>query len=493
MRKPNIVFILNDHQAYYRHGWDGGVKPKTPNFDKLAAKGVEYTNAYCASPLCGPVRRSILTGLYPHSHGHYFNDSESDYKEENYLNILDEAGYDNYYYGKWHAGPGTPITELGCHGFSCEGYGNPYLTDTYKNYLEERGLETAKHLIRYNFHPKHQSKFFEKLDVGVVYSCKDDWCGEHAVGLTVTDKNSHEAFFLANLACDKLEELATSDSEEPFHMRVDFWGPHQPFFPTQEYLDMYDPKQIQMYGNFDDDLEDRPEVHKVDVNKGISENGRIIYPNPIPWADWQQILAHAYAHQSMIDDAGGRIINKIVELGLDENTIIIWATDHGDALASHGGHFDKCSYMSQEVMRIPMAMSWSNVIPEGKKNNELVSNIDIPITLLGAAGLKFNDPVHGLNLIDMETKEHYQWRSGLFCETFGHGYVERIQGRMYVTGDYKYVKFEGQKEELYNLQQDPYELNNLALREEYGPLKRKMIDHLKEEQIKFTDTGFKLD
>lgn len=485
--RPNIIYIMNDHQAYYRHGWDGGQGPMTPNFDQLASEGVRMDKAYSATPLCGPVRRSILNGLYAHAHENYYNDSFKAYDEESYLQILHGEGYRNFYYGKWHAGPGTPQSDHNCGGFSCEHYGNPYITDVYKDYLEKQGLETARHRIDYNFSPEGHSMFFKGIEQGKEYSCESVWCGEHAVGVTVTPKETHESFFLANLACDKLEELAKSDSGQPFHLRLDFWGPHQPFFPTQEFLDMYNPEDIPVYGNHADTLEYKPEVHRKDVNRYLSEDDELIIPSVLGWSDWQQILARAYAHQTMIDAAGGQVLDKLKELGLDENTIVIWTTDHGDAIASHGGHFDKCSYMSEEVMRIPMAISWPGVIEPGQTSEDLVCNLDMPVTMLAAAGTGFSKPVHGLDLLPMMMGQKDRVREGLFCETYGHGYVEKILGRMYVQGPYKYVKFEGQMDELYHLELDPYEMNNLAYKEEYAQVKTMMMNMLAKEQERLDD------
>ena len=68
-KQPNVVYILNDHQAWYGHGTQGGVKPMRPNFEAFAAEGMEFDNAYCVTPMCGPARRTMLTGLYPHTHG----------------------------------------------------------------------------------------------------------------------------------------------------------------------------------------------------------------------------------------------------------------------------------------------------------------------------------------------------------------------------------------------------------------------------------------
>lgn len=432
MKKPNVIFILNDHQAYYRHGWDGGVKPKRPNFEKLASEGIEFTNAYCATPLCAPVRRTMLNGQFAHKHKNYYNTSSAPYDEETYLNRLHKDGYQNYYFGKWHAGSDNATTAKNqfCTGFSSDGYGNPYTSNEYKEYLKRYNLPEAEHFIKWHCNSDRlfEEGHFPGIEVGKNYKCESSWAGEHAMGITVTPKETHESFFLATLACEKLEEIAKNKSDEPFNMRIDFWGPHQPFFPTKEFYDLYDPKEIKQYGNFDDDLKNRAEVHRTDDNRFISENKKLIYPNPVPWSTWQEILAHAYGHISMCDAAAGKVLDKVKELGLDDNTVIIWTTDHGDALASHGGHFDKCSYMSQEVMRIPMTMKWKDKIDEGIKSNELVSNMDIPVTIMDSVCLKFNQETHGRSLLPLAFKQDIKWSEDLMCETAGHGYVERING-----------------------------------------------------------------
>ena len=305
--------------------------------------------------------------------------------------------------------------------------------------------------------------------------------------MTVTPKETHESFFLANLACEKLEELAKDKSGKPFHLRVDFWGPHQPYFPTQEFLDLYDPRKIKKLQNFDTDLHDKPETLKLELNKPMGDGSHLIYPNPIPWEEWQEMLAHCYAHITMLDAAGGLIIRKLRELGLDENTLIIWSTDHGDAIACQGGHFDKDSHMAQEVMRIPLAMSWKGRIAPGQNSEKLVSTCDIPVTLMDAAGLKFHNPVDGQSLLKLAEGKDPKWRDSLLCETYGHGYGVTIRGRMVTDGRYKYVCTEHCLDELYDLQEDPYEKKNLAVLEEYRDLKEKMRKLLAEKQKEARD------
>lgn len=464
-KKPNLVFILNDHQAWYGHGMQGGVKPLRPRFEAFAREGMEFDNAYCVTPMCGPARRSLLTGLYPHTHGQVHNENDPPYLHEVYLDTLAENGYANYYYGKWHAGPGCAYDHHST-GFSQSGYGNPYNTPEYAAYLKRKNLPRATHRIERVIRQESfvRGKYFKGLEEGADYRCEDYWCGEHAFGTTTTPKETHEAFFLADMACEKLEELSRNP-DEPFALRVDFWGPHQPFFPTQEFIDMYDPAQIEPYPSFDSNLDGKPDVVKWEVNRPMGDGKHIIHPNPLPWTDWQVMLARCYAHGTLVDAAGGVVLDKLKELGLDENTIVIWSTDHGDALACQGGHFDKDSNLVQEVMRIPMALRWPGVVPPAKHNDDFVFTCDIPATLMDAAGLSFREPIAGRTLLDLADPSRENtppWRDSLMCETYGHGYGLTNLGRMVVKGDWKYACFEKDLDELYNLKDDPYELENLS-------------------------------
>lgn len=450
--KPNLLFLLNDHQAYYRHGWDGGPRVERPHFDKLASEGVNFTRAYAACPLCSPSRRTILTGLLAHTHGETKNDTDHPYDREVYLDLLAANGYRNYYYGKWHAGPGTAYDHH-CEGFSYPSYNNPYTKPEYRVYLKNRGLPEPEILI--------EKAFWRHLKdwEGKKYKQKGDWCNEHAAGIMTTPSETHEAFFLANLACEKLRDLAKSNWHDPFSLRVDFWGPHQPYFPTQEYADKYDPEEIPEYGNFRDELKDKPEVYLTEANFGISENGKLIRPNPLSWSEWQKVLARCYAQITMVDAAGGLILETLDEVGLKDNTIVMWTTDHGDAIACHGGHFDKRSYMPEEMVRIPMAIRLPGRIPQGQISDDLVSNIDLAPTILDVIGASFEGKTDGQSLLPLCMGENEEWRNDLMCETFGHG--EDHLGRLLVTDRYKYVANTGQMDELYDLEKDPYELHNL--------------------------------
>lgn len=459
--RPNIILIVNDHQAFYRHGWDGGPRPQTPNFDRLAAAGIRFDRSYCALPMCGPSRRSLATGLYPHNHRNVFNYSNAPYDHEIYLSNLAQGGYRCFYFGKWHAGAGSAL-DFDCAGFSLEDYGNPYITPEYRDYLRRKNLPAAQHFIEYVFDSFVMEREFPDLEVGADYRSERYWCGEHAIGITTTAVETHEAYFLADMACDQLERLAAEAGGQPFHLRLDFWGPHQPYFPTPEFAALYDPEDIPEYGNFADTLAGKPAHFWQEPHRSLTdEAGRFATPSQVDWGDWQRILARAYAHITMVDAAGGIVLDKLEALGLADNTLVIWTADHGDGVASHGGRFDKGSYLTEEVLRVPLAMRLPARIPAGQVSGALSCGTDIAPTILDAAGLQFEDPVDGESLLPLATGARTAGRESLLVETYGHGFGIIELGRAIIKGRYKLVAWQQHENELYDLEADPYELRNL--------------------------------
>lgn len=450
-KPPNILLITTDHQTYYRHGWDAGPLPQRPNFDRLASQGVRFTHAYTACPLCMPVRRTMLTGVFPHRHRLLHNDeNQLPAPYAFYFQALAMQGYRNFCFGKWHAGPPGSARDHGCEGFSYPSFGNPYATSEYRDYIQRRGLPTAEHYIESVF-----GRWRARVQSGDRHRGADGW--PDAFGLTLTPRETHAAFFLASLASDQLRQLA--DNRQPFSLRVDFWGPHHPHFPTREFADMYDPATIPEYGSFRDDLAGKPDVYRTNHWAPLGQDGRLIHPSALPWSDWQKLIARAYANITMIDAASGLILDTLDELGLTDNTLVVWTADHGDALASHGGQFDKGSYLTEEVLRIPLAVRWPARIPAGQTSEHLVSLIDLAPTFLDAARARCEHQTDGTSFLPLCSGTAGAWRADLMCEI--HGYGDDVVARALITDRYKYVTTSGQRHELYDLRDDPYELTNL--------------------------------
>jgi arylsulfatase A-like enzyme len=478
-KRPNIVLIFEDHKAFYGHGELGnGPKIHKPNFERIVREGMEFTQSYTACPLCGPARRTILTGLYPHNHGEIRNESNEKYKNENYLVKLSEAGYHNFYFGKWHAGRGTAL-DFDCEGFSVPGYGNPYITSEYKEYLEINGLPFIEVKIKKNFLGAISRSL--ELNENQLYKPIFPAYSEYVTGIMTTPKETHESFFLASLACDKLREIAKDANKIPFHMRIDFWGPHQPYFSTQEYYNMYNPEEIPEHPNFRDDLKNKPEFYKMNTSHLLGKDKELKRPNPLPWSEWQKVLALNYAGQTLIDAAGGMILDTLEELGLNDNTAVMWAADHGDAVACHGGHFDKDSYMPQEMLRVPFVIRYPELIPAGQKCDKFICNIDYAPTFLDLAGTSFSNPIDGQSFLPLCTEKNVKWRKDLFIET--HGHFTPILGRLILYDRYKYIYNEGYMDELYDLKEDPYELNNLINVDDF----KNIIDDMKKRLKKWRE------
>lgn len=165
------------------------------------------------------------------------------------------------------------------------------------------------------------------------------------------------------------------------------------------------------------------------------------------------------------------------ELGLSNNTIVVWTADHGDSVACHGGHFDKNAYMPEEMVRIPLAIRYPGEIQKAQVCDELVSNLDLPLTFLEFAKTSFSKHVDGESLFPLLLQNEINWRKDLMCET--HGHFTSHLGRLIVNKRYKYIYNEGDMDELYDLEEDPFEMNNLIEDNGYSDLLIEMKARLK--------------
>lgn len=224
---------------------------------------------------------------------------------------------------------------------------------------------------------------------------------------------------------------------------------------------MYSEEDIPLYPSLNDDLKGRPDIYHSENAVGLGKDNRLIQPTPLSDAQWRKMLRYAYAENTLADAAAGRIVDKIFRLGLDKDTLIIWSADHGDALCSHGGHMDKDAYMSSEVLNIPLAL-YSPDREGGVKDDRPASNVDIPVTMLDALGLKFDDESVriGESLLKPTKRDYF------VSVTHGH-FTPHVALSVEKDG-YRYVKNYDDVSELYDMTADPYSTVNLALNPEYA-------------------------
>lgn len=454
--KMNIIWLVQDHVVWKHFRETDGPKPKLPTYDRLTSEGTEFNNAYTVIPLCGPARCSLLTGVYPHKHGILKNTKHLDLRNESPSEIpvfskyfLDQ-GYHAGYFGKWHAGTGI-AQDFGFEGFSLPGYGDPYGTEEYARYLQEQNL--PKPIVDVEWKPNGQLDRNVDLTERGIEPKSNVGIGHPTTGVIKAPAETTEAYFVSHMASEWLKERA--EDGEPFVLRVDTWGPHQPYLVAEEFSDIINPKDIPEYPNFCNDFADRPDYHKRDRDEWRNKTGFT------KWEEWQPIVARAYEHFSQNDSALEKVLDTLERTGLDKNTIVIYTADHGDILASNGGLFDKDSMLTEETMSIPLVIRWPNVTNGKGNSNALVSNMDIVPTVLEMAGIQVPEHMHGQSLVQLlKEPDKKVWREELMAEHFGHINYHGIQRVLYWK-NYKYVAHKDDSDELYDLGNDPFELRNL--------------------------------
>ena len=484
MKRPNIVWLTSDHMVWAHHKRLTGY-PVLPTLERLSAEGLTFNNAFSVTPLCQPCRASMLTGQYAHKHGMLQNDGlqgaklDFDVDEQLFNTPMLDAGYRMGYFGKWHTGVERTAEDFGFEGFSCPGYGHPYWTQEYEDYLERHNLPHAEVTIeRWVGHPGWEGRKIRLADFDKPYESPYQLMEASGV---LNELESHEAYFLADLSNRWLAEVARGD--DPFCMRVDLWGPHHPFWVAEPYLNTIDPADLPPYPTFNSNLDHRPQNHR-----DLLAYRREFDPHR-NWDDWSWYLARCHEHATLCDDALGRILYKLDELGLAENTIVVYTVDHGGALCSNGELVDKGWMMSDETMRIPMAVRWPGKVEAGSTSDAFVMNMDLVPTAQQAAGATVPAGTDGTSLLDLiQAPATTPWRDDIMLEHHGH-YGETHFQRQLRWGNYKYVAHLDDLGELYDIEADPFETRNLINDEALRPVLTEMQNRLKRWMAEHDDSA----
>ncbi|MBO6918727.1 MAG: sulfatase-like hydrolase/transferase [Rhizobiaceae bacterium] len=481
-KQPNIVMILADHVAYAGHYGSDRYDYTWPNLEQIARDGVKFNKAYAITPVCTPSRASFLTGKRPDKHGMRWNSeypipyNRTEFRDDErlYNAYLTEAGYDNYYYGKWHCGIDKTAEDYGLNGWSLPEYGNLYASERYKEYLAE--IDQPQPVCRIDHHLLRP-----ELDgTEVLMNPDEPWDFMDGAGVLLGSAEVQEQFFIANLAIEQLRKLAQRKGDKPFSMVISMWGPHHPYYPSEEFANLINPDDIPKYPSFDENLDSKAWRYRIQRDLRCQHRAFERWPD---WKIWQTVMARCYAAGLQTDAAIGRISDALEAAGLADETLLIVTADHGDGIAAHGAGWDKYSSFTEEVGRIPLVMRW----PAGfSKNTEIASPVnllDVTATMLDAAGAtsQFDHALKpdGESLLPMINDG--KQRDHMICDHFGHSGDILFQKILYLD-DWKYTSVWGDDDELYNLEDDPHELNNLVDEETQRNRATKMreiiLDHL---------------
>ncbi|MEM9914008.1 MAG: sulfatase-like hydrolase/transferase [Planctomycetota bacterium] len=460
--RPNILFIVTDQQATETLSCYGGLPAVTPGLDGLATDGVRFDRAYTPCPLCTPARASLLTGLYPHRHGamhntathHPFDESMLGRGQRFYSHALAEAGYRVGYAGKFHAGLARTCGDAGFEGFGPADYGVCREEPAYGDYLEREGLDPPVYRPFWNAHDSDP-----------------DWGTGNTAGRLEGSKRAAPCFFLADYAQRWISDA--SRGGQPWSMSLNFWGPHAPYAPTQEFLDLIPETPRLDAASAEDGLASRP---------GVQRRWRdSVFPHAVETDRnvWRRVRRSYFAFASMIDDAIRGLLDWLKARSLYEHTLVIFCADHGETCGTHGGCFDKGPVAFEEVYRVPLIVKppVGGSGQTGGSCGRLVSLLDVPATILDAAGATPLDG-QGTSLLPLTDDPTGPGRDALLCQFHGHRLP--VAQRVLVTQTHKYVLNFAETDELYDLDRDPHEMMNLidepGVADTAVSLRRRMVE-----------------
>ena len=452
-KRPNIVFIITDQQRYDTIAALGHDHMITPNLDRLAARGTSFENMYITSPSCAPSRASLFSGTYPHTNGVFRNDEHWQYC---WVKDLAEAGYRTVNVGKMHT---MPVE--GAFGFherhvtenkDRDHPSLPFYLDNWDKAFFLSGLEKPSRVTQ-----RRKEGYDDKLGA---------WVWEH-------DEKLHPDVFTGQMAKWWLDRY-TGDS--PYFLQVGLPGPHPPYDPTQKYLDMYDGRDFPEV--IPPDADAQPEALRGLRDFMLDEDADGVVHRADPTAeDSRRQRAHYYANVTMIDAQVGEVLDALEARGDLDNTIIVFTSDHGDALGDHG-HSQKWN-MYQSTVRVPAILAGPG-ITEGKTVSDNVALFDLGPTILDWAGVAVPDWMEAQSLTPYLDEGPDPERSKVFAEHSNDALLTGTRMMTMLLEDrMKLVHFiDSDEGQLFDLTSDPNEQVNLWGDPAHSKTKARMVDDI---------------
>ncbi len=500
-QKPNVLFIICDALRQRDLGCYGNEIVKTPNIDKIADRGVKFTNYYSANPICMPNRASLLTGQYPNTHGVRSNGMIMDESIPTLTKTLKKRG--------WHTAAIGKIHHQFWMGSTSRKYKSAEDIASWVMKPEQQRLYPVgeKFPLPYYGYEEvevvsgngcicsgHYTKWLEKKNPEVSDEIKErcyDFRQLFDLFCAPIDEEYNSSTYITERTIAFLDRVKSKEyGDKPFYLHCSFNDPHYPIFPCLRLQEQYKPDDIPLPETFSD--QKNLKNHKY-LNDFIYTNPDAFFKKALlkeaNEEEVKKLKALTYATIAYIDECVGKIIDRLEKNGLLENTIIIFTSDHGDLMGDHGLLFKgPCPY--DGIMKIPLI--WSN--PNMKHDSEvicesLISSVDYAPTLLNLLGIKqkFQPPdMQGVDITPLFQNPDQQIRDCCYIEADEemNPMVSRL--RHLITEDFKLTIYEEMPGfgDLYDRKNDPNELNNLWDNPDYQDVKTKLIEKLLYEVLK---------
>lgn len=462
--KPNILLITADQMRADAIGIVNNLVV-TPNLDKIAKDGTQFTRAYCTSPVCTPSRASILTGRYPHCNGAWNIGLSVKEDEVTICDLLKKVGYRTVAVGKMHF--------------------RPQCKDNYTGEPEDIYYRDRARLSDNTFYGFDEHHISEDNKIGEYIEWLIQNAPQYVNNQELNDKSKplandcwdssipseyHQSHWVASKAIEAIEK---QDTSKPLFLWTSFTDPHHPFNPPQKYADMYKDKDVshEVFRESEHDL--RPEDIRHQGNNGYWPGGGEEHLKS--HEQIEKIIRNYYAMITLIDDEIGRIINALKDKDMMRETIIIFTSDHGELLGDHKLLY-KGPWMYEGLTRIPMIF-YGVGVTQNKVTKALMENVDILPTLLELIGEQVPYGIQGKSQLKVIKNEIETERDSAVTSYDAHD--RGIDIKCIRTDKYKLVVFENEKYgELYDYRKDPNELYNMFYEEEYKEVKATLYEKL---------------
>ena len=455
--KPNILFLMADQFRGDCLGVDGHPAIKTPNLDRIAKEGIRFRCAYSTTPTCTPARAGLLTGLGPWRHGMLGYGRVAETYQIEKPRALREVGYYTMGIGKMHWHPQR--NKHGCH----------------EILLDESGrAETPDFVSDYRQWFKAQASDLDPDATGIGWN-------DHRAKAYALPERLHPTHWMGEMAIDFLRN---DDRPEPFYLKVSFARPHSPYDPPERFMKMYEdaaiPKAVvgEWAGRYAARSSDRDDLWHGDLGPEQVRRSRQGY----------------YGSISFIDEEIGRIFKTLEDLGIYDETLILFTADHGDMTGDH--NLWRKSYAYEASARIPMLMRWPTGLvaaERGQVSAHPTELRDVLPTFLDVAGALEPEKFEGRSLLDLARGKTGDWRPWIDLE---HDicYDPANHWNGLTDGRFKYIfhAMNGE-EQLFDLEKDPGETYDLAgesgYQEELAKWRGRLVGHLAERGDEFVKDG----
>lgn len=442
-QRPNILWYCTDQQRFDTIGALGNPYVRTPTLDRLVRDGVSFTNTYCQSPICTPSRASIMTGLYPSRARNTRNGNDTFPDDVPLISkLIAESGYSCGLIGKFHlvSAGRRPEPRLD-DGFGYWQHSHaprddwPEGTHHYADWVREQGEDLD--LLR-NSKQKVPAEF-------------------------------HQTKWASDCAIDFIEQ----EHGKPWMLNINVYDPHPPFIPPDSYAQQFSPEDMPGPHYRDSDLKHQKTLEAVDF-QGT--------PQTPEANDAKSAQAKYYAMIALIDDQFNRILEKLDETGQRDNTVIIFTSDHGETLGDHGLMFKGCRFY-EGLVKVPLIFSFPDHFLSNAQCSGLVELLDLSATLMALAGIEIPKYHQGKNLLPILKGDisGETIRQTVRCEYFdaldsrftggGGSFATMYRDSRYKLSIYHDVGFG----ELYDLQEDPWEYNDLWNSPDHAVIKNRLI------------------